>query len=231
MPTKWETFPIKLTGGLVTNLGRLEHGLQSPGSATILTNFEPSVNTGYSRILGYNKFSQSVVPGTGDIVGVVAIENSKCLVYRDAKYYVSLGAAYTQITATPTPGSPRLRYDTFNWDGTEKWVLVDEINKPAIYDPTADTITYDNAAPEDATSAKLVKVFKNHIFFAKNNLLSFTVPYTTNNWATGSGAGVINVGQNITGLAVFRDQLIIFTNNTIQYLIGNTSTDFQLLLS
>ena len=69
MPTKWETFPIKLTGGLVTNLGRLEHGLQSPGSATILTNFEPSVNTGYSRILGYNKFSQSVVPGTGDIVG------------------------------------------------------------------------------------------------------------------------------------------------------------------
>jgi hypothetical protein len=53
MSTRWESFPIKFEGGLITNLGRIEQGVQAPGSATILQNFEADVQGGYSRILGY----------------------------------------------------------------------------------------------------------------------------------------------------------------------------------
>ena len=43
-----------------------------------------------------------------------------------------------------------------------------------------------------------------------------------------AGAGSINVGGVITGLVVFRNQLIIFTEKNIQQLLGNTIADFNL---
>jgi len=49
MATQWQTHPVKLEGGLITNLGRLEQGIDAPGSATQLTNYEPSVEKGYSN--------------------------------------------------------------------------------------------------------------------------------------------------------------------------------------
>jgi hypothetical protein len=65
MPIRWETFPIELTGGLVSNLSRLQHGLKLPGSARVLQNFEPSTKGGYRRINGFAKFDTAVVPAYG----------------------------------------------------------------------------------------------------------------------------------------------------------------------
>lgn len=65
MATRWETFPIELSGGLVSNLSRLQQGLKQPGSARVLTNFEPSVKGGYRRINGFTKFDATIVPPYG----------------------------------------------------------------------------------------------------------------------------------------------------------------------
>ena len=65
MPTGWESYPIEFTGGLVTNLSRLQQGIKMPGSARSLVNFEPSIKGGYRRINGYTKYSPNPVPSHG----------------------------------------------------------------------------------------------------------------------------------------------------------------------
>ena len=68
MPIRWETFPVELTGGLVSNMSRLQQGLKQPGSARVLQNFEPSVKGGYRRVNGFVKFDTDIVPAYGSVV-------------------------------------------------------------------------------------------------------------------------------------------------------------------
>ena len=68
MPTQWESFPVRLAGGLVSNLSRLQQGLDQPGSARVLINFEPSIKGGYRRISGFTKFDETMVQPYGSVV-------------------------------------------------------------------------------------------------------------------------------------------------------------------
>ena len=65
MPTNRQTYPIKFSGGLITNMSPLQQGMEMPGSARILRNFEPSIEGGYKRILGYDKYDLDVIPPYG----------------------------------------------------------------------------------------------------------------------------------------------------------------------
>ena len=65
MPTTRQTFPVEIKGGLVTNVSPLQQGLNMPGSAIRLTNFEPSIVGGYRRILGFSKFDPNKIPPYG----------------------------------------------------------------------------------------------------------------------------------------------------------------------
>jgi len=58
----WQTYPIEFRGGLITNLSPLQQGINAPGSARILRNFEPSIEGGYKRILGYRKYDINIIP-------------------------------------------------------------------------------------------------------------------------------------------------------------------------
>lgn len=69
-------------------------------------------------------------------------------------------------------------------------------------------------------------MFKKHAWYAKGNNLYFSAPSNVSSF--GSGSGVINVGQSVTGLIVFRDQLIVFTTDTIQKITGSTISDWSL---
>ena len=226
MPTRWETYPIELKGGLTTNLGRLEQGISAPGSATILQNFEPDVEGGYTRILGYNKFSSTAVTGSGLIFGVVALSSSEALVARAGNYYYSSGTTWTSKLALLNTSISRIRADSYNFSGTRKFVVVDGVNPPAYFDYATKTMAYAVGAPADAIGATRVKVFKAHIFFAKGRFLSFTAPYGESDFSVANGAGTINVGDDITGLTVFRDQLIVFCLNSIYRVSGSTVSDF-----
>jgi len=228
MATRWDSFPIKLEGGLITNLGRIEQGVQAPGSATILQNFEPDVQGGYTRILGYQKFSSTEVGGTGQIFGVVSISSSEVLAVRDAKIQYSAGGTWTDKLTLTNPAIVSIAYDTFNFNGVRKVVIVDGANKPAIFDTVAKTAAYLTTSTTDVDGATDVAVFKNHIFYAKENLLSFSSPFLEDDFLPANGAGVVNIGDKITGIVVFRDQLIVFCLNSIYRLYGNSVADFQL---
>ena len=65
MPSTRQTYPIEFKGGLVTNMSPLQQGINAPGSARTLRNFEPSIEGGYRRIEGYTKYNSSIIPPYG----------------------------------------------------------------------------------------------------------------------------------------------------------------------
>ena len=381
MADKWQTFPFEFKGGLITNLPPLQLGMQAPGSARILRNFEPSIEGGYKRIKGYSKYSSSIVPAYGlpkvhgagqtgttliignlhtapvagkqftitgvtgtytiasggvsysstnkratltlttslasspadkaavtfttntdKIIGLAAWQNSVIAVCND-NVYQGTGSSWTQInvpsygtvlvngagqtgtslvvdgltsapqagdtftlagvnliytvtaTATVTSGGATLtinpalnsspadnaavtfltanrsgglknRFEKYRIGTTEKITGVDGVNAPFIYSGT--TFTALNSAPNDVIGAEHVVWFKNQLFFAKGDKLTFTSPYTDNDFNPANGSGIISVGSAITGLIVFREQLIIFSQTKISQLVGNTISDFVL---
>ena len=61
----WQTYPVEFRNGLITNLSPLQQGTNAPGSARILCNFEPSVEGGYRRIEGFDKYDSNIIPPYG----------------------------------------------------------------------------------------------------------------------------------------------------------------------
>jgi hypothetical protein len=381
MADSWQTYQFEFRGGLVSNLSPLQHGTQAPGTARILRNFEPSVDGGYRRIEGYDKFDSAEVPtygsplvhggsqtgttlvignlffepspgdsftitgvagtytiavggvsfssvnkratltlttsldsspadqvavsfttNTGLIRGVAAWE-STAIAVRNNNIYSSGGSGWTRInvpsygtvlvdggsqtggsldvdglTAIPQIGdtftlagvnliytitaavtvasgaatitiSPNLdsspadnavvtfltanrtstqkhRFAKYRIGTEERIACVDGINKPFVWNETVFKVLTD--APLDIVGATHAVWFKNQLFFAKGDVLTFTSPYSDDDFNTANGAGNIAVGSAITGLIVFRDQLIIFSENKIKRLTGNTLADFVL---
>ena len=379
MPTQWQTFPVEMRGGLITNVSPLQQGINFPGSARSLINFEPSIEGGYRRIEGFNKFDENHVPpygeplvqGSGqtgttlilanifaepqdgdtltiagvtgtytisavtfstsnktatltlttsldsspadkavvtfsnrtDLIEGIVYFKQKSVVYRNADIWESSGTGWSRIntpsygtvlvdggsqtgttlnvdglTATPQIGdtftvagiekvytitnavtlvggdaaltiNPALatspadnaavtflstdrsaggkhRFVRYNFFGAARIMGVDGTNAPFKYDGT--TFTVLDAAPSDVIGADHVAEFKSHLFFAKGNQLSFTAPYTDTDFSAANGAGVITIPHTITGLIVFREQLIIFSTSKIHRLVGNTIADFTL---
>ncbi len=374
----WQTYPIEFKGGLISNLSPLQQGIQAPGSARILRNYEPSIEGGYSRILGYTKFDSAIVPYYGSAVvqgggqtgttlvlanvsaapsggstvtigantytiavggvsytaatkaltltltsallsspadgAAVVFSNNSTLMtgvaawdgtvvtVRSSDVYKSTGSGWTRIntpsygtvlvngagqtgstlavdglTATPQVGdtftiagiaktyiitaaatvtsggatlsiSPALdsspadnaaltfrstlfdtgtkaRFDKYRIGSTEKIVGVNGVSYPFIYDSsTFSKLT----SVADLLGAEHVAWFKNSLFFAKGDAVIFSAPFTDSDYSAANGGGIINVGGKITGLKVFREQLIIFCEQQIKRIVGNTAADYQL---
>ena len=379
----WQTYPVEFRGGLITNLSPLQQGTNSPGSARILRNFEPSVEGGYRRVEGFDKYDSNIIPPYGEpvvhgasqsgttliigaihttpvagdtleiagvsgtytiasggvsydatnnratltlstslasspanaavvtfktttsnyvTIGVASWEDS-AVVCKNADIFKTGGSGFTKINvpdygtplvnagsqtgsslaidgltsapqagdvfkvagidkvytvlanatvssggatlsinpalasspdddavitflSTSREGANKTRFAKYNFNGTEKIALVDGLNEPALYDNTTFTVLLD--APTDVIGATFVAEVKNHLFFAKGSTVTFTAPYSDTDFSVANGGGNINVGGTVTALAVFRQQLIIFTETSIHQLTGNTVADFNL---
>lgn len=134
-------------------------------------------------------------------------------------------AAITFISVDRS-GADKHRFTRYNFAGESRIMAVDGVNAPFKYNGT--TFTVLNDAPSDVVGASHVTEFKQHIFFAKGNTLTFTAPYKDDDFSPANGSGVVTLPHIITGLIVFREQLIIFSTSKIHRLVGNTISDFQL---
>lgn len=375
----WQTHAFEFKGGLITNLSPLQQGTQAPGSARILTNFEPSTEGGYKRVLGYEKYDEAYVPfwgrgfvqgsgqtGTTLVVGGISeapAEESTIYIGEDEYVIAAGGVTYNETSREVTlilTTSIAVAYAdktevTFSndsstvitgiaaWDGdvvavrgeniyfsdsegfslinvpsygtvlvngagqTGTSLVVDGLTDiPQIGDilqiagvnkvyaitavptvtsggatlsisPSLASSPADNAAltfistpfvedtksrftryrigsntkiagvngaavpftyttgvfkkltsNPDIVGSTSVSWFKNSLFFAKGDQLTFTAPFTDDDFSPANGAGVINVGDTITSLVVFREQLIIFCQQSIHRITGNTIADFAL---
>jgi hypothetical protein len=134
-------------------------------------------------------------------------------------------AAVTFLSTDRSVGGKH-RFVRYNFTGSSRIMGVDGTNAPFRYDGT--TFTVLDAAPADVVGSDHVAEFKSHLFFSKGNQLVFTAPYTDSDFSAANGAGVITIPHRITGLIVFREQLIIFSTSKIHRLVGNTISDFTL---
>lgn len=231
MPTTWQTFPIEFRGGLVSNLSPLQQGINKVGSATILQNYEPAREGGYRKLLGYTKFSSTAVTGSGAILGVKLLNAGEIIAARSngtvTQYYIGTGTTWTSLGTAASLGG-KISHEEFNFGNIHKVAFVDGVNYPAVFNDTTNTLTFLTGAPAEVQGAKYIKAFKNHIFYAKGTMLSFSAPYNEADFTPAAGAGVVDIGHTITGLAVFRDILVVFARNKILQLVGNTIADFNL---
>jgi len=380
MADAWQTYAFEFQGGLVSNLSPLQQGIKAPGSARVLKNFEPSIEGGYRRVQGFEKYDTNTVPlhsdvkvqgsgqsgttlvlanmrstpasgdsftiagvtgtytvttggftwdsatkvatltltsslasspadkaavtftNTSDVITGVSTWNGTTIACRNNELYESTGSGFTKIstpsygtvlvnggsqtggslavdglTGTPRVGdtfyvagiekvytitsavsvtsgaatlsiSPNLasspadnaaitflstncdvtgknKFEKYRIGSTEKIVGINNNTYPFIYDGTTFYVITDTTDIEAATD---VVWFKNQLFFAKGDKLIFTAPYTDTDFNVANGSGVMSVGGEITGLKVFREQLIIFTEQNISRLVGNTLADFVL---
>ena len=249
MPSAYQTFPIEFRGGLISNKSKLQQGIQDIGSASILENFEANKEGGYAKILGYDKFGSGTVPGEGPILALKVISSGRAVVARKvdsqavtdvtdlvtadigktAYYYGTGGSSYTYMGVSASTNGGKARTAAFNLSGDDKVIFVDGTNYPAIYNTSGNTITFMTSSDSsDVSAAEYVAFFKNMAVYAKGTNIYFTAPFSVDDFSAANGAGSINVGAEITGLTVFRDQLIIFTLDSIKRLTGNTQADFQL---
>ena len=134
-------------------------------------------------------------------------------------------AALTMLSCDRS-GGVKLRVTKYRVAGVDKVAGVDGVNPPFIWNGT--TFTEMTSAPSDVVGASFIAYHKNQMFFAKGETLTFTSPYTDTDFNAANGSGVIAIGGTITGIIPFRESLIIFTDKTINQLVGNTLQDFVL---
>jgi hypothetical protein len=238
MPDRWQTHSFEFKGGLITNLSPYQQGFQAPGSARILRNFEPSIFGGYRRIEGFSKFDTNAVTNTGVIRGIVRY-SSQVYAVRGNDLFRSSGSGWTQISDNSTyssagvtiGGSGKVRFLKYDFEGTpaspqEKLMLVDGTGKPFRFNGT--TFEQLSSLPSDTSGSSFIINFKNHIFLGNGKTLAFSAPYADTDFTSASGGGIINVGDAITGLIVFRERLIVFSESSINVINGNSVADFQL---
>ena len=144
-------------------------------------------------------------------------------------YFYGTGTDWTKIGTSTATNTLKSRHFSFNFTGTEKTLFVDGKGYPGIYESAGNTMTFMSSSDStDIEGSDNAVIFKNTAFFAKGHNIFFTAPATIDDFSVANGAGSINVANDITGMIVFREQLIIFTTDTIKRLVGNTASDFAL---
>ena len=228
-----QAFNATCGGGLVLNKDVYD---MQPGEALQLTNFEPSTEGGYRRLNGTTKYNSTIVPqvsSANERVQMSAIFNDKIIAGRGGTVsYGTTSGSWTSL-ATSLGTTNTYDFDKFNFDGTSK-IIVATGQAAAFTVNTSFTVDVINATGGGSapTNPKFVKSFANHIFYGgmsdSTHSILFSVPFSEDNFTSGSGAGEIKVGDVVTGLKVFRNELFIFCQRKIYKLTGTTSTTFAL---
>lgn len=194
------------------------------GEAVILENYEPDIQGGYARIQGFAKYDANQVGTGGNIIGI-SVFSSGVIACEDDDVYYSEGAGWTRINSYTRPGAVKYRFAKYFWQDVEYIIGVDGANYPFRYDGTVFIEINSTSAPLDA---KFVAEFKQHIFYggysSNPGEITWCVPNSEEDFTVASGAGSFVVGDEITGLLRFRDDLIIFCKDSIHRLTGSSAT-------
>ena len=233
MADGWQTFPVEFSGGLITNLSPLQQGINLPGSARQLRNFEPSIEGGYKRILGYQKVGSAVVPGTGVVRGICYL-NGKVLAIRsndnggEGELYEFNGVDWDRKSTDSirlTSGASKVRFEKYNFGTGEKVMIVDGVNYPFIYDGS--TLTELTSAPVALSGADHAVTYKRLMVVSNGNNLFISAPASDTDFTPAGGALQDVYPADITGLVVFRDTLYVFTEKTISAVTATSFADVQ----
>jgi len=130
---------------------------------------------------------------------------------------------------TGRTSAAKYNFEKFNFDGTNKIIVVDQDNAPTVFNTSLAATDVSESA---VAGAKFVTSFKGHMFYAGMSStpeeLVFSQPFDEDAFSSGSGAGSIKVDANIVGIKTFRENLFIFCENRIFSLSGSSSSNFAM---
>ena len=219
-------FVVKLGGGLMLDKDAFT---LPPGAATQLQNFEPDINGGYRRINGFTKYDSNQVGGSSGTILGVHIYKNQVIAAQGTAVYKGSGSGWTSIDTGRTSAG-RYNFVNFNFDGTDKMIMVDGANNASSYNNTS--VTDLNASGAPANPA-FVEVFRSHVFFAGMSAspqeLVFTAPFDEADFSASNNAGSIKVDGVIKGIKVFRESLFVFCEDSIFKITGSSSSDFAVV--
>lgn len=219
-------FVVKLGGGLMLDKDAFT---LPPGAATQLQNFEPDINGGYRRINGFTKYDSNQVGGSSGTILGVHIYKDQVIAAQGTAVYKSTGSGFTSIDTGRTSAG-RYNFVNFNFDGTDKMIMVDGANNASVYNNTTVTDVSVSGAPADPA---FVEVFRSHVFYAGMSAspqeLIFSEPFDEDGFTSADGAGSIKVDGVIKGIKVFRESLFVFCEDSIFKITGSSSSDFAVV--
>jgi len=121
----------------------------------------------------------------------------------------------------------KYNFETFNFDGNDKFIVVDGTNDPTVFNTS---LSATDVTASSVEGAKFVTAFREHMFYAGMSStpqeLVFSQPFDEDAFNTGSGAGSVKVDDTIVGIKAFRENLFIFCENRIFKLTGSSSSNF-----
>ena len=129
------------------------------GAASILQNFEPSVQGGYRRLSGTTKYTSSQVGGSSNTILGVAIFNNGVVAAQSTNVYFGTGSTWSSIDSGRTSAG-RYRFEKYNFStNEERLIFADGANAASVYNGTtvmdikgATTISTTGSASSSSTS-------------------------------------------------------------------------------
>lgn len=160
MPDRIENLKIICSGGLNSNENHLDLSDNSPGSATKLINYEPSLYGGYRRINGFQPYHSqyaAVDDGTGvaegKVLGVFVYKNDYANTERVIACRKDVGtntysfwmlspfSGWYKMSGAPNPATvdaqrtvEKVRAAQFNFGSGNQIIFVDGVNPPKVFD-------------------------------------------------------------------------------------------------
>ena len=222
-------FTASCGGGLVLNKDVFT---MHPGEALQLQNFEPSIEGGYRKLNGTTKFNSTIVPqvsASTERIQLCAIFNDILVVARGGTVRTGTTSGSWTSRATSKGTTYTYDFDKFNFDGTDKIIIATgeaaAFTLNTSYSEDIINATGGGTAP---TNPKFVKSFAHHMWYGgmsnATSTLQYSGPYTEDDFDT--GGGTIIMGDVITGMKVFRDELFVFCESSIYKITGTSSSNF-----
>ena len=222
-------FTASCGGGLVLNKDVFT---MHPGEALQLQNFEPSIEGGYRKLNGTTKYNSTIVPqvsASTERIQLCAIFNDIIVTARGGTVRTGTTSGSWTSRATSKGTTNTYDFDKFNFNGTDKIIIATgeaaAFTLDTSYSEDIINATGGGTAP---TNPKFVKSFANHMFYSgmsnATSTLQFSGPYTEDDFDTGGGS--IIMGDVITGMKVFRDELFVFCESSIYKISGTSSSNF-----
>lgn len=243
-----QPFGFSCKGGLNTNISEIEM-LKQPGIATELLNFEVDPDGGYRRINGYENF-RATKPGTGTqeiqglaiyADGVVAARDTNIYFGSSAQDWVQInrshvhnhGDDYSTFTGRSLDArTSQGKTSSVVYEGADDYgqlIMCDPKNKPFLFKMTGtgafDTRTFfaEEITVNGAECPSTCAVHENHLVVGGTAENPNTLYYSATNDPssfTAAGSGSIAVPDRIIGLRSFRNDCIIFCQNSIHKLVN-----------
>jgi hypothetical protein len=224
-------FTASCAGGLILNKDVFT---MHPGEALQLSNFEPDVTGGYRRINGTTKYNSTIVTqvsSADERVLMSAIFNDVIVAARGGTVYTGTTSGSWTSRATSKGTTYTYDFDKYNYDGTDRIIIATGASAAfSLNTSYAEDIINATGGGTAPTNPKFVKSFANHMFYGgmsdSTHSVIFSGPFTEDDFDT--NAGEIKVGDVVTGLKVFRDELFIFCQTKIYKIAGTSASNFAL---